>query len=173
MTQPINGDGPQRIRRSREKGWKMPDGTVYVGRPTKWGNPFRYRGQNGLVAFGPAHMERYGREWDYEGRTSRHGTRHDRYYAAGDVVETYVRWGTPAELVELFRLTLTAPTEGMLRAAPSGRGNLCWTRRGGQIERLTVDQIRAELRGKNLACWCPLGQPCHADVLIEIANGPL
>lgn len=28
-----------------------------------------------------------------------------------------------------------------------------------------------ELRGKNLACWCPLDQPCHADVLLEIANG--
>ena len=27
-----------------------------------------------------------------------------------------------------------------------------------------------ELRGKNLACWCPLDQPCHADVLLEIAN---
>jgi hypothetical protein len=28
----------------------------------------------------------------------------------------------------------------------------------------------ADLRGKNLACWCPLDQPCHADVLLEIAN---
>jgi hypothetical protein len=27
-----------------------------------------------------------------------------------------------------------------------------------------------ELRGKNLACFCPLDQPCHADVLLEIAN---
>lgn len=27
-----------------------------------------------------------------------------------------------------------------------------------------------ELRGKNLMCWCPLDQPCHADVLLEIAN---
>lgn len=27
------------------------------------------------------------------------------------------------------------------------------------------------LRGKNLACWCPLGAPCHAAVLLEIANG--
>lgn len=27
------------------------------------------------------------------------------------------------------------------------------------------------LRGKDLACWCPLDQPCHADVLLEIANG--
>lgn len=26
------------------------------------------------------------------------------------------------------------------------------------------------LRGKNLACWCPIGSPCHADVLIELAN---
>jgi len=28
----------------------------------------------------------------------------------------------------------------------------------------------AALRGKNLACWCPLDQPCHADVLLELAN---
>lgn len=32
--------------------------------------------------------------------------------------------------------------------------------------------IRSQLAGKNLACWCALdGQPCHADVLLEIANG--
>lgn len=30
--------------------------------------------------------------------------------------------------------------------------------------------VRATLRGKNLACWCPLDQPCHADVLLKIAN---
>ncbi|MGO8055976.1 DUF4326 domain-containing protein, partial [Rhizobium leguminosarum] len=34
----------------------------------------------------------------------------------------------------------------------------------------TMKQVRHELRGKNLACWCPLDQPCHADVLLEIAN---
>ncbi len=28
------------------------------------------------------------------------------------------------------------------------------------------------LRGKNLACWCALGAPCHADVLLELANAP-
>ena len=27
------------------------------------------------------------------------------------------------------------------------------------------------LRGKNLGCWCPLDKPCHADVLLELANG--
>lgn len=28
----------------------------------------------------------------------------------------------------------------------------------------------ATLRGKNLACCCKPGDPCHADVLLEIAN---
>lgn len=27
-----------------------------------------------------------------------------------------------------------------------------------------------ELKGHDLACWCPLDQPCHADALIELAN---
>ena len=26
------------------------------------------------------------------------------------------------------------------------------------------------LRGKNLACFCPLDRPCHSDVLLEMAN---
>jgi len=30
--------------------------------------------------------------------------------------------------------------------------------------------VRNMLRGKNLACWCALDAPCHADVLLEIAN---
>jgi hypothetical protein len=32
-------------------------------------------------------------------------------------------------------------------------------------------QVRRDLHGKNLACYCPLDLPCHADVLLEIANG--
>ncbi|MGE3840071.1 MAG: DUF4326 domain-containing protein [Vicinamibacterales bacterium] len=35
---------PQRIQRKRSKGWKMPENTVYVGRPTKWGNPWSVEG---------------------------------------------------------------------------------------------------------------------------------
>lgn len=27
-----------------------------------------------------------------------------------------------------------------------------------------------ELRGKNVMCWCAVGQPCHGDVLLELAN---
>ncbi|HEY0465737.1 MAG TPA: DUF4326 domain-containing protein [Polyangiaceae bacterium] len=34
----------------------------------------------------------------------------------------------------------------------------------------TIEQVRRDLSGKNLACWCPLDQPCYAAVLLEIAN---
>lgn len=32
-----------------------------------------------------------------------------------------------------------------------------------------MDKVK-ELRGKNLACWCSLDKPCHADTLLELAN---
>lgn len=35
---------------------------------------------------------------------------------------------------------------------------------------VSSESIRAELAGRDLACWCPLDSPCHADVLLEIAN---
>lgn len=34
-----------------------------------------------------------------------------------------------------------------------------------------VGIARVFLVGKNLACWCKPGAPCHADVLLELANG--
>lgn len=34
-----------------------------------------------------------------------------------------------------------------------------------------AQDILRELAGRDLMCWCPLDQPCHADVLLEIANG--
>lgn len=43
------------------------------------------------------------------------------------------------------------------------------------VDRMVVGPIPpdpAELRGKNLACWCARNQPCHADVLLELANAP-
>jgi hypothetical protein len=33
-----------------------------------------------------------------------------------------------------------------------------------------MEAAQSELRGKNLACWCALDKPCHADVLLRIAN---
>lgn len=42
-----------------------------------------------------------------------------------------------------------------------------------QVRALVADDPTCldELRGRDLACWCPLDQPCHADVLLELANG--
>jgi hypothetical protein len=42
------GSMPKRIQMKRTKGWRKPEGVVYVGRPTRWGNPF--------------HVEELGRE---------------------------------------------------------------------------------------------------------------
>ena len=38
-----------------------------------------------------------------------------------------------------------------------------------QRRKILLDHLR-HLRGQNLACWCPIGSPCHADVLLELAN---
>jgi len=43
-----------------------------------------------------------------------------------------------------------------LENTPEGRG--------------VAEDARQELRGRNLACWCKPGSPCHAEVLLEIAN---
>lgn len=44
-----------------------------------------------------------------------------------------------------------------------------WVRRQG---RLFVREVRQALAGHPLACWCSLDDPCHADVLLRIANSP-
>jgi uncharacterized protein DUF4326 len=35
---------------------------------------------------------------------------------------------------------------------------------------VTVDDVKRELHGHDLACYCPLDEPCHADVLLAVAN---
>lgn len=42
--------------------------------------------------------------------------------------------------------------------------------RAGDLS-FTEEDVRRELKGKNLACWCSLDEECHADILLEIANG--
>jgi len=37
-----------RVQRLRKKGYKTPENTVYVGRPTKWGNPFKVIGEKNI-----------------------------------------------------------------------------------------------------------------------------
>lgn len=83
------------------------------------------------------------------------------------------RWGNP------FTIDETAERYGLGHDAAQAKAvELCgqWLR--GSIdpalspgEPPSIETIRAELAGHNLACWCKAGTPCHADVLIEIANG--
>jgi Domain of unknown function (DUF4326) len=40
------------------------------------------------------------------------------------------------------------------------------------LGKLALRPTLEKLRGKNLACWCRLDQPCHADVLLDLANAP-
>lgn len=71
--------------------------------------------------------------------------------------------GTDAELaarvVGAFRAWLTSP---------HWREN--WSGPEAERRRNTILSELPSLRGKNLACWCPLDQPCHAAVLLELAN---
>lgn len=70
------------------------------------------------------------------------------------VVTRPTRWGNPHPL-EL----------GRAEAVRRYRDDLL----AGRLE-VTVDDIRRELRGRDLACYCPLDEPCHAEVLLAIAN---
>lgn len=72
----------------------------------------------------------------------------------------------PNVAVASFR-AVVAKEDGWIPAPlpwPLGKVPTAWT---------SVDDVVRELRGKNLACWCALDQPCHADVLLEIANRPI
>jgi hypothetical protein len=116
---------PQRIQRKRTKGWRMPEGAVYVGRPTKWGNPYRW-----------SDYPRYRTTVDIDGEWSadRRSDETLRFFAATDFENQYLH------------------IDGPHADAPSR------------------EEIRRELAGKDLTCWCPEDQPCHADVLLRIAN---
>ena len=48
----------------------------------------------------------------------------------------------------------------------AGMGLMMWLREPLHIPpRPDLDP----LRGHDLACWCPLDQPCHADILLKLA----
>lgn len=57
---------------------------------------------------------------------------------------------------------------GVVRRTMLVEGYKHWIERPEQADLRA--RIRRELRGKNLSCSCPLGEPCHVDVLLEIAN---
>lgn len=142
---------PKRIQHKRTKGWTMPPNTVYVGRPTIWGNPFPLQHYSESFS-APDLCVRLFRElssgiWDGA--------------AIREIISnSLIGCGCP-ECDKRF--------EGITgRLTDLTYQHRCaWEKRSGKDFTHTV---RRELRGKDLACWCPLDQPCHADVLLEIAR---
>lgn len=118
----------------------MPANTVYVGRPTHWGNPF-------IVGHTYKHV------------STRTGRTQFTFFVPNRKVAT-----------DLFRAAMLGGTADL----QDGEGGAIWFK--FKTGRLDVNKARAELAGKNLACWCPLTDeqgnhvPCHADVLLELAN---
>lgn len=145
---------PKRIQLRRTKGWRKPEGAVVVARPSRWGNPFVVGSRNALARVPAIHHP--DQPWEYEGRISADGMQHDYHHGDGRITEVHVRYMTRAEVVQCYRAYVTG-----------GGWPLDW----GPGRAPTVEEIRAELAGKDLACWCPTWEPCHADVLLEIANG--
>jgi len=88
--------------------------------------------------------------------------------AGAVVVARPSKWGNPFSLAsyraghpgaderELRRLAV-ADFRALLQGDPAG---------GPPYPRKSI----GELAGHDLCCWCPLDQPCHADVLLELAN---
>lgn len=136
---------PQRIQRKRTKGWKMPINTVMVGRPSKFGNPFRDI-QDIVYLYSERRYRQRLDPWIYYGMKT------------DDV-----------NCITLFEIGCKDPAK--IRTLVGDYDGLLLMR---YFERL--QKSLSELRGKNLACWCPLtnkkGEPvmCHADVLLKLAN---
>ncbi|KFC62512.1 hypothetical protein FF80_03607 [Devosia sp. LC5] len=79
------------------------------------------------------------------------------------------RWGNPFTIddvvAELGVDGAKAQAEAVARYSRWVRGELVMERAPPALE-----EIRAALAGRNLACWCKAGTPCHADTLIALAN---
>lgn len=131
--------GPRRIQRKRTKGWRMPRGAVYVGRPSKWGNPFRPRG----------------------GGTESLST-------------VALALNLPLREPELSRAAAVLRFAYQLGEVPDNLLPAVLIKAWGEDPELpfTAEDVRSELAGKDLVCWCPLGQACHAETLLMVANRP-
>ena len=87
-------------------------------------------------------------------------------------------WRMPADTLKVCRpgpwgnpFKLGAPPEGMSRAdAVAAYEKALMSRRLKDREGRPMIERVSELAGKNLACWCPLDGPCHADVLLKLAR---
>jgi len=65
------------------------------------------------------------------------------------------RWGNPFPVEQHDHATAVARFEAYLMGQPA-----------------LVAAARTILQGRDLMCFCPLTEPCHADVWLRIVNGP-
>jgi hypothetical protein len=84
-------------------------------------------------------------------------------------------WRLPADTINVARPTAWGNPFRIGDLAPDGTP-IASRDRAVALYRTHVHEPPAghdygEIRGKNLACWCPLDGPCHADVLLARANG--
>ena len=81
------------------------------------------------------------------------------------------KWGNPF-VVDRQLLTVTSPGGGVVITCDSLEDALkcAAAEYRASVALGMAREIRRDLRGKDLACWCPLDRPCHADVLLELAN---
>ena len=71
------------------------------------------------------------------------------------------KWGNPASVKN-------GPTIGGVHSSFTAEEAVEFYR--DYVTRKFEDWEFDSLRGRNLACWCHLNEPCHADVLLELAN---
>ena len=79
------------------------------------------------------------------------------------VVSRPGRWGNPFKVGDVQDGILTMSPEHAVRRFEEW---LTSTPAGHQL----AQDARSQLRGRDLACWCRLGLPCHADTLLRTAN---
>lgn len=84
------------------------------------------------------------------------------------IVARPTKWGNPFPISDVARRFPSLSTE---QCAGFVVNEFRHDLRSEHPEYPNSNEIRAELAGRDLACWCPLDQPCHADVLLELANG--
>lgn len=144
---------PVRLQRRRVKGFDLQalsrsvNGlpAVDVTRAGKWGNPFDFRKSECC--------------W----LALAYGCRGDRLGRQEASVRAFREWIDPGQ---------GRRTVSMERGVSFGneRESVAIGPRVTAGMAPSLDEVRAELAGKNLACWCRPGEPCHADVLLELAN---
>ncbi len=83
------------------------------------------------------------------------------------VVARPSKWGNPFRIGDVVRGRAPLSTrQEIVRDAE----HACRLFRAWLFNRRDAEHTIAPLRGRNLACWCKPGEPCHADVLLRVAN---